>query len=102
MMAIHTRYLGPTNTKGARIRATCVRADCTWTVTIALRHDRANATRHADAVQAMFSKYAPELQEESIWCCGNTLDNRGYVFAVYPQTLESLWFHDKYSLGETK
>jgi len=85
MIAIHTRYIGPTNTRGARIKAVCVRADCTWTATIAFRYEWANATRHAAAVQALFAKYDPGLQEESLWCCGNTLDNRGYVFCINPQ-----------------
>jgi len=85
-IAIHTKYLGPTVTKGARIKATCTRDHaCKWIVTVGFDYAAVSEARHAQAAQALLAKYAPELQAETLWCCGNTLDDRGYVFAVYPQ-----------------
>lgn len=85
-IAIHTKYLGPTNTRGARIKATCTRdANCKWTLTVGFDYGAGYETSLTKAARALLAKYAPELQAEALWCCGNTLDNLGYVFAIYPQ-----------------
>jgi len=42
---ILTKYLGPTNTRGARVKATCG----SWTVTLAWDHERESNANHAAA-----------------------------------------------------
>ena len=85
-LAIHTKYIGPSNTRGARIKATCTRdKDSKWTAIVSFEYGSDSQTRHSLAAQALLVKYAPQLQSEQLWCCGNTLDNLGYVFSVYPE-----------------
>ncbi len=89
-IAIHTKYVGATNTRGARIKATCVRdKDSKWTASVSFDYAADSETRHAQAAKALLAKFAPGLQEETLWCCGNTLDNLGYVFAIYPEAMQA-------------
>ena len=88
-LAIHTKYIGPTNTRGARIKATCIRdKDSKWTAIVSFEYSADSETRHSLAAKALLAKFAPGLQEETLWCCGNTLDNLGYVFAIYPEAVK--------------
>lgn len=93
-IAIHTKYIGPTNTRGARIKATCtIDTNTKWIASVGFEYGADSETRHALAAKALhalvakalLTKFAPGLQEEKLWCCGNTLDNLGYVFSVYPK-----------------
>lgn len=85
-IAIHTKYIGPSNTKGARVKATIRRDNKTlWAVIVPFDHALNCEERHALAARALLRKHAPALLEESISCAGSTLDNLGYVFTVYPQ-----------------
>lgn len=87
-IAIHTKYIGPSNTKGARIKATIRRDSKTaWTATVPFDHALNCEARHALAARAVLQKHSPALLEESISCAGSTLDNLGYVFTVYPQII---------------
>ena len=89
-LAIHTKYIGPTNTRGARIKATCtIDKKTKWTVSISFDYAVDSETRHGLAAKALLAKFAPGLQEETLWCCGNTLDNLGYVFAIYPEAVKA-------------
>ena len=89
-IAIHTKYIGPTNTRGARIKATCVRdKDSKWTASVSFEYAADSETRHSLAAKALLAKFALGLQEETLWCCGNTLDNLGYVFAIYPEAIKA-------------
>jgi hypothetical protein len=89
-LAIHTKYIGPTNTRGARIKATCIRdKDSKWTAIVSFEYAADSETRHSLAAKALLAKFAPGLQEETLWCCGNTLDNLGYVFAIYPEAVKA-------------
>ena len=89
-IAIHTKYIGPTNTRGARIKATCVRdRDSKWTASVSFEYAADSETRHSLAAKALLAKFAPGLQKETLWCCGNTLDKLGYVFAIYPEAVKA-------------
>lgn len=84
-LAIHTKYVGPTNTRGARIKATCtIDHNTKWTASVAFEYGADSENRHALAAKALLVKYAPDLHDKQLWVCGNTLDNLGYVFSVYP------------------
>lgn len=54
--AIVTRYICPTNTRGARIRATCDRAS----ITISMPMEHSGADAHAVAVRALLDKFHKE------------------------------------------
>lgn len=59
MQAIITKYLGPTNTKGERIKASCEAGS----VTISYRHDLDQLQAHAAAAKALCLKLAKEYDE---------------------------------------
>jgi len=52
MQAILTRYLGPTNSRGARIKATCAAGS----ITISYPHDLSGQAVHRKAAEALVSK----------------------------------------------
>lgn len=52
MQAIQTKYLGPTNTKGSRIKATCAAGS----VTISYPYDLSGMDCHAAAAKALVDK----------------------------------------------
>ena len=88
--AIVTRYLCPTNTRGARIRATCDRGS----VSIPYP-DEANqgADAHAVAVRALLAKFAEEdgaersWPEFDRWVCGGMPQSSkdAYVWVQLPE-----------------
>ena len=87
-IAIFTRYHGPTDTKGARISATCRRDnETTWRVSIGFDHALDCESRHALAAQALVDKHMAPVSPGMLrlMLCGNTSDNRGYAFAVNPE-----------------
>jgi hypothetical protein len=85
-IAIFTRYHGPTDTKGARITATCRRDNqTTWKVSIGFDYALDCGSRHALAAQALVDKHMAGLSTLPLMHCGNTSDNRGYVFAINPK-----------------
>lgn len=51
--AIETKYLCPTNTRGARIKATCARAS----LTVPYPHDLDESERHAYAAAQLVAKF---------------------------------------------
>jgi hypothetical protein len=75
MQAITTKYLGPTNTQGARIKATCE----SGTVTVGYRHDLSGADVHAVAAMALARKL--KFKNGGGWASGET--KGGYVFVQY-------------------
>lgn len=75
--AISTRYYGPTNTKGARIKASCDAGTlwCDWL------HEMSPFNNHAAAAEDLVQK----LGWRGNWVAGSTRD--GYVF-VYAGPVE--------------
>lgn len=85
-IAIHTKYIGPTNTKGARIKAMIRRDSKTlWTATVSFDYSLDSQARHALAAKALLQSQAPALLDEEMSCAGSTLDNLGYVFTICPE-----------------
>ena len=88
--AIHTKYIGPTNTKGSRIKASLRRDNKTlWTASVPFDHALNCEERHALAARALLQKYAPHQLTETLYVAGSTLDNLGYVFTVYPHIISA-------------
>lgn len=89
MLAIYTRYLGPTNFRSSRIAATIYR-DGKAICREIIQYGDANSTdEHRAGAQACLDKYNSELrqtgyseyQKKLVECvAGETPDNRGYVF----------------------
>jgi hypothetical protein len=85
--AIETKYLGPTNTKGGRIKAEC------WggNVTISYPHELDTAEAHKAAAQALIDKMTAlalrhggsrTIWNTGIWTQGGNAKGTGYVFTV--------------------
>lgn len=84
--AIETRYLGPTNTKGGRIKATAWAGSVTVPYDHALNTDQ-NHHRAAMALAAKCAKHAEQyggksIWSECVWTQGGNAKGNGYVFTV--------------------
>ena len=87
--AIVTRYIGPTNTKPSRIKATCDRGS----ITISYPYDVSGADCHAVAVRALLAKFAKEDGTDRSWpafdrwvCGGMPQSSKdAYVWAQLPE-----------------
>ena len=64
MQAISTRYLGPTNTLGARIKASCERGS----ITIPYPHELSGDEVHREAVRQLLSRFIREDSEGESPC----------------------------------
>ena len=86
--AIETRYLGPTNTKGGRVKATA------WAGSVTVPYDHAlNADEnHRAAAMALAAKCAERAEQyggcgesiwsKGVWTQGGNAKGNGYVFTV--------------------
>lgn len=74
--AIHTRYLGPTNSKGSRIKALCRGLSAT----VPLDHALDLVARHEVAARAVADKLG--WHDSELALAGESLDERGYVFVA--------------------
>ena len=77
-IAILTRYLGATNTRGSRIKATAKRGRETVTVTVPYAHAARDAFQVA--AEVLRDKYWPG---EKLYHAGVALDN-GDIFTINP------------------
>jgi len=81
MIAIHTKYIKPTNTRGARIKAYTK----TWgdnkgfEVTIGYPHALSGVDCHFEAVKALIAKHSLEW-DISEMRYGDSADARGFSF----------------------
>jgi hypothetical protein len=73
MQAIVTKYLSATNTKGARIKATCDAGS----ITIPYPHELSGEAVHEAAAMALVAKLEWKSDE---WVCGGLPNQAGYVF----------------------
>jgi hypothetical protein len=78
MQAITTKYIGPSNTKGARIKATCDAGS----TTIPYPHELSGSDVHAQAAMALCRKlgWTPERGHMGNWVCGGLESNYVFVF----------------------
>jgi hypothetical protein len=79
MQAIITKQLGPTNAKGARVRATWERFDSSVSVTVGYDHAVSERNNHAFAAMSLVRKYA---NGGNNWHCGELPNNAGYCFIM--------------------
>lgn len=80
MQAIQTKFFGPTNTRGSRIKASC------WITSVTVSYDYAlNAEEnHIAAIEALVSKLNNErekldrsLREWAVAATGESIDGKG-------------------------
>lgn len=84
--AIETKYIGPTNTRGGRIKAECYGGN----VTIPYPHELSTEDAHKAAAQALIDKMSGlarkyggnSIWETGHWVQGGNARGTGYVFAV--------------------
>jgi hypothetical protein len=90
MQAIVTKYLAPTNCRGARVKATCERG----TITIPYPHERGpGEDAHRAACQALVAQFDAEDRARyahvpdyrptwgsMLWVCGGLPARPGYAF----------------------
>jgi hypothetical protein len=79
-VAIHTKYLGPTDKTDARVRATAWRGNGSRS-TVIVPFDHAASDAHAVAARALRDKYFPG---EPLMLAGSTLDGKGNIYAINP------------------
>jgi hypothetical protein len=81
MMAIHTKFIGPTNTRGARIKA--YTSGSTYIkgldVTIPFPNNDDRVTAHFKAVLALVDKHGLHVDTDNMRY-GDSADNRGFSF----------------------
>jgi hypothetical protein len=84
MQAITTKYINPTNTKGARIKATCDAGS----ITIPFDHANSEEQTHAKAAMALVRKLGWENyggaadRGNGVWMCGSLPGQTGYCFVL--------------------
>lgn len=76
MQSIQTKFIGPTNTKGSRVRATC------WLggVTLGWNHALNQKENHLEALQAMCDKMNDSREGDLKWgivATGESVDGKG-------------------------
>lgn len=82
MQAIQTKFIGPTNTKGSRVKATC------WlgSVTVSWDHSQDSESNHREAIAAMVNKLnsgrgADSYKWEGV-ALGSSVDGKGYTAII--------------------
>ena len=81
MIAIHTKYIGPSNVRGSRIKA----YTASWgdrkgfEVTIPYPHELSGVEVHFKAVKALIAKHGLDWDTEGMRY-GDSADGRGFCF----------------------
>lgn len=81
MIAIHTKYIGPTNTRGSRIKAYTAGygSNKGFEATIPYPHELSGEQVHFAAVKALVAKHALNWNLEGMRY-GDSADGRGFSF----------------------
>ena len=82
MIAIHTKYLGPSNVRGARIKA----YNGDRSVTISYPSELNGEHAHFAAARAFAEKHLTFAPSNDRMVYGDSADGRGYVFC-FPQSI---------------
>lgn len=76
MQAIHTKYIGASNTRGSRIKAY---TNSGFSATISYPHELSYELAHFEAVKELVKKHKLEWQLDDMRF-GDSADGKGYVF----------------------
>ena len=90
MIAIHTKYLGPTNTNGARIKAYTASYGSIkgFSVTVPYNHALSGYAVHFGAVKALVKKHNLDWDLKDMRY-GDSADGRGFSFCFECSKVES-------------
>jgi hypothetical protein len=90
MIAIHTKFINPTNSHGARIKAyTTGYGDIKgFTATIGFPHEFDSVRAHFEAVKALVKKHNLDWDLSNMRY-GDSADGKGYSFCFDLSTVES-------------
>ena len=86
MISIHTRFLGPTNARGARVKAYTPDGR---SAIVAYRHELPSSQAHFTAARAFMEKHFDYYSRANTMVYGDSADGRGYVFC-FPQSIVTL------------
>jgi hypothetical protein len=88
MIAIHTKYISPTNTRGARIKAyTAAIGGKGFAATIPYPYDLSYEAVHFKAVKALIEKHNLDWDTTAMrW--SDSADGKGYVFCFAHSIIE--------------
>ena len=80
MIAIHTKFIPATDTRGARIKAYTAKHGCKgFSATVPVDHSLSYEVRHFEAVKELVRKNKLDW-DLSDMCYGDSADGKGYVF----------------------
>lgn len=85
MRAIHTKFLGPTDTRGARVKAY---SSDGRSVTVSFDSGLGEVERHFAAARAFAEKHFAYAPDTDRMVYGDSADGRGYVFCFPQSTVE--------------
>jgi hypothetical protein len=85
MIAIHTKYIGASNTRGARIKAYTY-GDNGFTVTVPYNYALNTVDAHFAAVKAMVRRFELDWELEGMRY-GDSADGRGFSFCFANSTI---------------
>jgi hypothetical protein len=85
MISIHTKFIPPTNTKGARIKAY---TSTGFTATVPYSYELSHEKCHFEAVKALVKKHKLQWPIDKM-CYGDSADNKGYVFCFANSIVEA-------------
>ena len=89
MIAIHTKYIGPTHVKGAKIKAAARGpGDKLYSETISYPYGLTGANAHLEAVKELASKYGLDWDLSNMRF-GDSADGKGYVFCFDKSTVSA-------------
>ena len=76
MIAIHTKYIAPSSTKGARIKAY---TNSRFSAVVSYPYEKSTEVAHYEAVKALAEKYNLSWSIDAM-CFGDSADGKGYTF----------------------
>ena len=81
MQTITTKYIGPTNTKCSRVKATC------WLTSITVSWDHAlnSENNYKEVIQVLVNKLNSERIGDARWfvvATGSSVDGKGYTAVI--------------------
>ena len=85
MIAIHTKFIPPTNTRGARIKAY---TSTGFTATVPYPYELSHEKCHFEAVKALVKKHNLDWKIDKM-CHGDSADGKGYVFCFVDSIVEA-------------
>lgn len=84
MIAIHTKYMGPTNTRGGRIKA----YNGKRSLTIDYPHELNSEQAHYMAAKRFIEKHLTYVLTPDRMVYGDSADGRGYVFCFVESVIK--------------